>query len=268
MSHSRAVRSLAVFPALVLSLAAATAQAQTPTPPAAEQPAAPPPGAQPLPGAEPLPGYQPPPGAPAYGAPPAGYAQPIPGQPSYFNPPPVAYMAPQNLHDGFYLRLHLGGSYLRVSDGNNTLSGPGASLGVALGGVVAPNLIIYGTFYGVSVSDPTLDVSGGGSGTLNGLSLTMIGFGGGLAYYLPNNVYISGTLATTQFSLSETDNNNNSADSKWGFGVQGLVGKEWWVSQDWGIGVAGEVLASSMKDETDESWTGLSFGLLFSATYN
>jgi len=79
---------------------------------------------------------------------------------------------------------------------------------------------------------------------------------------------VAGTLATMQVALSDSDNSDNRIESKWGFGVQGLVGKEWWVSQDWGIGVAGEVLASSMKDDADESMTGLAFGLLFSATYN
>jgi hypothetical protein len=90
-----------------------------------------------------------------------------------------------------------------------------------------------------------------------------------LAYYLPNNVYIAGTLATMQWSVTESDDSNATlADSKWGFGVQGLVGKEWWVSEDWGLGVAGEVMAASMKDDDDNTWTGLAFSLLFSATYN
>ena len=49
-----------------------------------------------------------------------------------------------------------------------------------------------------------------------------------------------------------------------------MVGKEWWVTQDWGLGVAGEVLFASMKDAGDTSitWTGTAFSVVFSATYN
>jgi hypothetical protein len=50
----------------------------------------------------------------------------------------------------------------------------------------------------------------------------------------------------------------------------GVVGKEWWISQNWGFGLAGEFIAASMKDETDPkvTWTASAYSLLFSATYN
>jgi hypothetical protein len=281
-------RRLVLVPALTVAfagvMASTPARAQTTPPPATQQPAAPPPDGTPAPADGQMPpGYAPPPGyaqpqqgapPPGYGyPPPAGYQQPGYGQPGYpppgYYPPPVAYAAPMHLHDGFYLRLHLGGSYLHLGTDAGSMSGPGGSFGVAVGGSIAPNLIIYGTIFGASVTDPHVDISYGSSGTLNGVSLTLVGLGGGLAYYLPNNVYLAGTLASMKWSMSDSnDSNYTLANSKWGFGVQGLVGKEWWVSQDWGIGLAGEVMAASMKDDGDQTWTGLAFSLLFSATYN
>lgn len=55
-----------------------------------------------------------------------------------------------------------------------------------------------------------------------------------------------------------------------GLGVQVIVGKEWWMTPDWGLGIAGELTLASMKDRNDPStsWNGGGFGVLFSATYN
>ncbi len=50
-----------------------------------------------------------------------------------------------------------------------------------------------------------------------------------------------------------------------------MVGKEWWVTDNWGVGVAAELLLSSMKDDpvvSDATYSATTFGLLFSATYN
>ena len=47
-----------------------------------------------------------------------------------------------------------------------------------------------------------------------------------------------------------------------------LVGKEWWVGTDWGIGVAGQVLIVRASDDFLGDIGGLGFGVLFSATYN
>ncbi|HEY4186650.1 MAG TPA: hypothetical protein VGP07_16350 [Polyangia bacterium] len=39
-----------------------------------------------------------------------------------------------------------------------------------------------------------------------------------------------------------------------GLGFQGMVGKEWWVSSEWGLGVAAEVIfAGDMKDKNSSA---------------
>jgi hypothetical protein len=50
-----------------------------------------------------------------------------------------------------------------------------------------------------------------------------------------------------------------------------MVGKEWWVSSDWGIGVAGRFHFASMGDTVGVYDTRLRtsvLSLLFSASYN
>jgi hypothetical protein len=142
---------------------------------------------------------------------------------------------------------------------------------VAVGGAVADNVILFGDFFFAEADHPEATINGVGAGTLNG-SLDIGGLGGGIAYYFPDsNVYLAGTFAATQ--IDANDNGNNQVGStRWGVGVSGLVGKEWWVSPDWGLGLAGQFIAARMKAGNDvqpsTTWTTVAFGLLFSATYN
>ena len=213
----------------------------------------------------------------AYPPPPNAYSPP---QGNTYPPPPANYLPPPppsfNVHNGFYLRLHLGAGFTSVTGTDAagskfTISGGSGSFGIALGGAVAPNLIVFGNLFGTDISDPSGTVDGVDIGTAgSGTNANVSGIGVGVAYYIePMNLYLSGTLAAMSFAFSDS-NGRNVYESDVGFGLQGMVGKEWWISQDWGLGIAGELLAASMKDKTDPSitWTATAFSLLFSATYN
>jgi hypothetical protein len=48
-----------------------------------------------------------------------------------------------------------------------------------------------------------------------------------------------------------------------------MVGKEFWVSDEWGIGFAGQFLFADIPTTSDDaSATYLGFNLMFSATFN
>ena len=92
-------------------------------------------------------------------------------------------------------------------------------------------------------------------------------FGGGAAYYFtPLNLYLAGALLGTQWEVHQR--NEKIAESEVGLGFATLIGKEWWVSENWALGVAGKLMAASMKDELSQRWSALTFALLFSSTYN
>jgi hypothetical protein len=172
-------------------------------------------------------------------------------------------------HDGFYLRLHGGGGYLTVSGSGLTLSGGAGAFSVAIGGVIIPNLILYGEVLGLVVSDPTAS-SNNHSASTSGIDMTLIGFGPGVAYYVePFNMYLSTTLTFTQLSVSDSKTDVKYYDSNVGFGFSLEAGKEWWISTNWGLGAAFQFQFASMKDKgSSDQLTGLGFVVLLSATYN
>lgn len=251
--------------AVALSFVARPAAAQdVPAPTSAPPPdgyGAPPPAYPPPPAAypPPPPGYAAPPPPPGYGYPPPGYATP-PISPGYHQ------------HDGAYVRLQLGFGYQRLS-ANSTgqdvlVKGAGANFDIAVGGAVAPNFILYGALLIADASSPSFTVNGLSYGSSSG-SVDVVGFGGGAAYYFPEvNMFVLGTLYAARIESSDSGG-NNVGTSDLGWALEGQVGKEWWVSTDWGLGVAGQVVGGRINDRGGSpTWNALSLGLLFSATYN
>jgi hypothetical protein len=182
-------------------------------------------------------------------------------------------------HDGLYARVHLGGGYLRsstkVAGVEAAYSGGAVSFGLAAGAAVTSNLIVYGTITIAGASDPTVTAPGV-SLSLDGAQLVSGGLGVGVAYYFEHpNVYLAGALLMNEIELQDSSGKVH-GQSEWGPGFEGLVGKEWWVSSNWGLGVAGQILLASMKDEGGGkgigdgavTWDLTGFSLLFSATYN
>jgi hypothetical protein len=242
--------------AMVLCTLAAEAAAQTPGP---AQPA--PPGA-----------YPPPPYPYAYPPvyyPPPGYYPPPPG---YAPAPPAPPPSPPFVHDGFYLRLNVGPGYgyVTTTSMGQTLTMSGGSLAnsFAIGGTIAPNVILYGGFLDNSILSPRYVLDGS---TVNddGSSILIAGLGPGVAYYfMPSNAYVAGTLMVSR--LSQAVYRGREAISNWGPTLEGLVGKEWWVSANWGVGVAAQIVVSrlGLRGDDEAALNIFEAALLLSATYN
>ena len=136
---------------------------------------------------------------------------------------------------------------------------------VAIGGMVSPNLALHGTVFGWMLFEPELTI-GSQSGTLEA-EVGVGGFGVGATYYfMPANAYVSGSVGFGQLTM-ETD--DVSVESDYGVIFDATVGKEWWVSDEWGLGVAAGLGYHSIPDPSaDENWTGLSYAIRFTATQN
>jgi hypothetical protein len=176
-------------------------------------------------------------------------------------------------HDGFFLRMHFGGGVTSITGRNGaglrtTIAGGSASLGVAVGFSMAEDVIIFGNLF-VSAADGPTVTSGGGTGTSKG-SAALGGAGVGITYYImPENFYVSGAVAAMTFSLDDALG-NTIYSSAGGLGVHGMVGKEWLLAPEWGMGFAIEAMFASMRDKNDSSvyWDGAAVSLLFSSTFN
>lgn len=171
--------------------------------------------------------------------------------------------------EGFFLRLSggFGSARTEVTDGGSTTSysGPAADGNFAIGGIVAPNLALHGTLFGWGIANPDVE-TGLGSFQADG-DLSLGAFGGGVTYwFMPVNLYLSGSIGAGKLDYSE---GNVTSRSSYGFIADLTLGKEWWVGENWGLGVAlGLTMHSIPDDDTEDNWSGGSVALRFSATMN
>ncbi len=174
-------------------------------------------------------------------------------------------------HDGFFLRLAPGLGTFSASESYRgdklEISGTSGLFNFAIGGAVTEKIILHFDASGVGSSDPTVKLNGRSATAYGDFSTSLTAVG--LTTYFSSNIYLTGAIgiAKTKFKSNgityETDN---------GYGINFMVGKEWWVSDDWGLGVAGQLLYTSCPDPVGNgSKTDLntsSLGVLFSATFN
>lgn len=177
-------------------------------------------------------------------------------------------------HDGFYLHLELGGGALgtkATTDVKEELSGGGSQLAISVGGAVTPELVIAGQLWSTGVNDPTYKVDGRKIAISGDTSIGMGGLGLELTYFfMPLNAYVSAVPSITALSSKV---NGTSASSQRGFGLKLAVGKEWFVSDNWGLGLNVAYAFSSNKDKEEPgvptaTWKSSWFGLALSATFN
>jgi TolB-like protein len=169
-------------------------------------------------------------------------------------------------HDGFFLQFQVGGGALRSAGGDLTLTGPSGSLSIAAGGTLFRGISLYGIYFADVDSSPTVKLAGGPSGTATNATHSLSGFGAGISMYSASNWFVSAAFTMSRVSLEV---GGSTGSTKWGPGFRVNVGKEWWVSPDWGIGVSAQVTGGNSKDDSlaaDVGTTGLA--LCFSATYN
>jgi hypothetical protein len=180
-------------------------------------------------------------------------------------------------HDGFYLQMDLGfGAMSSSADdplfGEVELSGGLGKTGafsIGLGYAVVPNFILAAHFWGAGVIEPDVSVGGQDLGSATDSTLSLTGVGLNLTYYfMPINIYVS---VTPSLGSLTAEQGGNTSDSENGFAIRLAVGKEWWVSDNWGLGLNLQYAHSSNDDSADAgapTWGTNWFGVAFSATYN
>ena len=185
--------------------------------------------------------------------------------------PVVAIAGEPRSHDGgFFFRIAPGGGYSRTAaeeEGDRiALKGVSGNFDAAIGAMVKNNFAIHATLGGWSLIDPTVEFNGQEE-VVNKTSMTMVMIGGGFTYYLgPSNTYLTASVGASTLSF---EFEGESHDSDTGVAFEVGLGKEWWVSDRWGIGLSGTAGYHSVPTgDSAGHFKGPSFAVRFSATFN
>jgi hypothetical protein len=236
------------------------------------------------------PGYAPQPG---YGPPPGYYAPPGYGPPGY-GPPPYVPMGPDpatvHRHDGFYLRMSIGAGYMHDSARYDTISlpvtnassdvkygGGAVAFDILVGGTPAAGLVFGGGIVGAVAPNPKAkerDVSYPSDVDLN---LVMIA---GFFDWYPNprqGFHLQGLAGIAAVSTTDSNGNATTDRTPAGIGLGIGIGHEWWIGNQWSIGVLGRLLyahASVTENhgvgtyDYTEKHSVVAPSVLFAATYH
>lgn len=204
-----------------------------------------------------------------------------------------------------YVEARGGAGYLWTRWGVGSAAGPSYSFGLSLGGAVGrraafladrsyarlqpltagvypdlrsgafyaagPRMKYYLTQSGLFVSSHPHDYL---------VDLELVGVGPGATFYVPGiNAFASFSASVSQVSYrngSPLDTRyGTDVASGWGLTGRLVFGKEWWISSNWGLGLASEVLLGRMGRRDEPGYDGPTFhftakgcALLASASFN
>lgn len=191
-------------------------------------------------------------------------------------------------HDGFYLSLNAGpafGGTVLTGTGNDVVSvlggsemaykGQGFLADIKIGGAIRENLILSFDVISRAIQGPDVEIDGSEIGTASDdIVLTDNTMGIGLTrYFMPHNIFVSGTIGLARMTI-ENKTNDTKGQSKGGLGAHVKVGKEWWVSDNWGLGVSGGYGFLTAKDKKiagldyNGRLTSHQLYILFNTTFN
>jgi hypothetical protein len=182
-------------------------------------------------------------------------------------------------HDGFFLRINFGVGYgvaqLKGSAiPDEVYSGPGFGSSIDLGSALAENLILHARLRDASIAWPSVTFDDEEPSGVSAVLVSQVMAAVGLQYYfMPINVFVglSVGIAGMETVLERSGKDDVRNNARAGVGIDLDVGKEWWVSESWAIGVAGRlslvrVSAEAVVDE-DADFRGGFLAVLGTATY-
>ena len=163
-------------------------------------------------------------------------------------------------HDGLFINGSLGlgyGNYLdEYKNDGLKLQSEGVQIegGFKIGFAIIPNLILHGTISLNAFASEIKVTNKDGEQTSLVLEddelLETVLLGGGLTYYIPgeSNIYLSASLGLAKFTeFAFIGIKISEHDPALGFNLS--VGKEWWVNNELGVGVALSYKQASTKSK-------------------
>ncbi len=192
------------------------------------------------------------------------------------NEPDKEAVEGRHRHDGLFLRMSTGPGF-GVFMGKGTKNhGPVAiyddpegyvstwGFVFSIGGNVAENLILHAEFAGM----------GGFAGQSEHHEFGGHHLGLGVTYYfMPANIYITGSVGPSFVTMTRNDtfdhcDDDMDLDAAIGIGASFGVGREWWISDNWALGVGAKLLYSYTAEDDDLDMHHVGGLILFTATYD
>lgn len=192
-------------------------------------------------------------------------------------------------HDGFYLRMSLGPNAAGLNrsvdadvagvvgyESDSEVKGGALSGELSIGGTPARGLVVAGSFYPGGVYDARIERDDGSEGELEGaLHFSMMGVT--LDWYIDEagGFHLGGTLGPAFGWAHLPDGSRFEYIGGWGGGIAFNIGYDWWVGQQWSLGILGRILGARLSGEDTESGITASeedsygsLSLLFTAVYH
>lgn len=181
-------------------------------------------------------------------------------------------------HDGFYLSMSAGPVFGTIRDNIKgsyimDMSGAGGQFDLKIGGAIKENLLLHATLISSEMPGPRIKIAHGEQGKAsNDLSIGEEMLGVGLTYYvMPKNIFFSGSIGIGSFSVSDNSSNSDYLTQS-GFSMQLKVGKEWWISKNWGFGIGltygKTALTNNAGGGVEERLNSNRIAVLFNTTFN
>jgi hypothetical protein len=177
----------------------------------------------------------------------------------------------RHTHDGLYLDVMAGLGYMAASatsaSEDLSLSGLAQTLAVSAGWSINDRLVVHGTIYDCIGSDPSVERTGQ-TATETGWMAALGGAAGATWFFVPLNASVGARLGLERFQQLDAGG-STLAHSGWTPALMLNAGKQWWVSRNWGIGVAAQLHASMPLDRSSaDAFSTLWAVLAASATFN
>lgn len=179
-------------------------------------------------------------------------------------------------HDGFFLNMALGtggGSLVKKEDRvDNSYRGQTTLVNFRIGGCPVPNLALSADFQDFSRRDITMNVEGESVTQENDYEISVMSMAFGVTYYIPDLLFVGSNFSPVgQISLGTPNEKESYNGDMLGYSFR--IGREWWVSENWGLGVELNYSynkLSNIRDFNRESavWITNTYGILFTATFN
>jgi hypothetical protein len=177
-------------------------------------------------------------------------------------------------HEGLFVQftpgIGLAATAAKLQDGTTvSLSGAGGTLGLQIGAALTEHWILAADLSGTSVFEPKLKMGDTDVKTVSDVSWSSGYLGASVAYYvMPLDLHVGGGIGVFRMALDVP--NMDLQHSNLGGAVKLAVGKEWWVSDRWSLGVNLESMAGAVPDDSvsGNGWGFFSVDLAMTATYN